>query len=180
MGRHRQHTREYPRHLGRSRRGRRARAVDRPPCGGGQRGTASTRRKLEIDFPRRSIAACLDIAGVTLESVAIVACDRPTWRKRSDGCIRRRRRLLPAAPASGAARSPDIAAHAGEIPADGVGAQHRESSGRADGHLRRTLAAAGFGHATLEICRPPRVSCRDRRLRQRFSIGARRDDRWSG
>ena len=33
-----------------------------------------TRRKLEIDFPRRSIAACLDIAGITPASVAIVAC----------------------------------------------------------------------------------------------------------
>jgi carbamoyltransferase len=110
-----------------------------------------TRRKLEIDFPRRSIAACLHIAGVTPESIAVVACTTDDVAKAIGRLyppskeayyqVRRRqapRGLLTSLRTRAKYRLTELAPNA-------------VSRAASQWALRRTLAAAGFGHATLEM-----------------------------
>ncbi len=108
-----------------------------------------TRRKLEIDFPHKSIAACLDIARLTPAAVSIVACTTDDVAKAigrvypasKEAYYQLRRRQAPP----------------GILTSLRTRAKYRmtewapNAASRAASQwaLRRTLATAGFRHATL-------------------------------
>jgi carbamoyltransferase len=110
-----------------------------------------TRRKLEIDFPRRSIAACLDIAGIAPESIEIVAST-------TDDVAKAIGRLYPATKEA-YYQLRRRQAPPGILTSLRTRAKYRLTEWAPNGAsraasrwaLRRTLAAAGFAHARLDI-----------------------------
>ncbi len=110
-----------------------------------------SRRKLEIDFPERSIAACLEIAGLAPGDISRVACC-------TDDVAKAIGRLYPASRESYYQLRRRHAPN-GALTALRTRAKYRitewapNAASRAANRwaLRRTLARAGFGHAALDL-----------------------------